>query len=231
MEVPDPPWRSARRKPVRKPLSQALVVDTALEILAKEGLDAVSMRRIAQALDTGPASLYAHIGNKDELVELMFDRVLGEVTVPEPDPANWREQVKTVARAQVRALEANPGIARVVMETLIPVGPNALRLAEGLLAILRAGGLSERQAAFGFDALGLYVKAYALEVSRWQAGEFDPDELAERGRQVEEYISSLPPNSFPNLLAIGPLFGEETAVERFDFALEVFLRGLAAVAD
>jgi AcrR family transcriptional regulator len=227
--TPEPPWRSPRRKPARQPLGRELIVDTAMKILAAEGLDAVSMRRIAQALNTGPASLYAHIGNKDELYELMFDRVLGEIELPEPDPKRWREQLKEVGRAQARAMVQHPGIARVVMDTVVPVGPNALRHGERVLAILRAGGLSERAAAFAFDALGLYVKAYAVEASRWMRGEIDPEEVAERGRQITEYMAALPPDVFPNMLAIGPLFSADTAVERFEFALDAFVGGLAAM--
>jgi AcrR family transcriptional regulator len=208
-------------------LSQELIVDTAMTILAAEGLDAVSMRRIAQELNTGPASLYAHVSNKDELSELMFDRVLGEVTPPRPDPDTWREQLKELCRAQVRAMTQYPGIARIVMDTLIPIGPNALRHAEGALAILRAGGLSERAAVFAFDALGLYVKAYAQEVSRWQYGPVDAGELAQRQRMVADYVSSLPPDTFANLSAIGRYMTEDSAKDRFEYAIDAFITGLA----
>jgi AcrR family transcriptional regulator len=230
VEMPEPPWRSPRRKPARRPLSRDVIVDSALKILAAEGIDAVSMRRVAQALDTGPASLYAHIGNRDELCELMFDRVIGAVELPEPDPKRWREQLKEIARGEVRAMIDHPGIARVVMDTVVPVGPNALRHAERILAILRAGGLSDRQAAFAFDALALYVKAYALEASRWAHGDVDPADVAERGRQIAEYMAALPPDAFPNMLAIGPLINAETAEERFELALDAFLAGFAALA-
>src|SRR4051812_33822069 len=75
-EVPAPPWRKRRKvAPPRQPLSQDLIIDTALRVLRAEGLDAVSMRRVAQELDTGPASLYAHESNKEELLELMLDRI------------------------------------------------------------------------------------------------------------------------------------------------------------
>jgi AcrR family transcriptional regulator len=196
-----------------------------MAILEKEGIDAVSMRRVAQALDTGPASLYAHVRNRDELCELMFDRVLGSVEVPVPDPERWRAQLKDLARAQVRAMIAYPGIAKVVMNALIPVGPNVLRHAEAHLALLKAGGLSDKAAAYAFDALGLYCKAYAVEASAWQSGEVDRAELAERGRQLGEYLNALP-DAFPTMHAIGPLFSADTAAERFEFALDAFIAGL-----
>lgn len=229
MDLPEPPWRSGRRKPVRQPLSRDLIVDTALGLLEKEGLEALSMRRVAQALSTGPASLYAHVRNRDELCELMFDRILGEVEVPQADPARWREQLKQLCFAQVKAMTAYPGIATVVMNAMIPIGPNALRHGEAMLAILRAGGLSDRQAAWAFDALGLYGKAYAAEVSTWKSGSFDANEMAERARQMNAYMQSLPAGTFPNLLAVGSLFSGDTAHERFTFAIDTFIAGLDAL--
>ncbi|MET0132911.1 MAG: TetR/AcrR family transcriptional regulator [Kibdelosporangium sp.] len=228
MDLPEPPWRSGRRKPAKQPLSRALIVDAALALLEKEGLDGLSMRRVAQALATGPASLYAHVRNRDELCELMFDRILGDVAVPEPDPARWREQVKELSLAQIRAMITYPGIAQVVLNAMIPIGPNALRHGEAMLALLRAGGLSQRAAAYAFDALSLYGKAYAAEVSTWKSADFDETEMAERSRQLGEYMNSLPPGTFPNLMASGPLSSAETARDRLDFALDTFIAGLTS---
>jgi AcrR family transcriptional regulator len=228
VEVPNPPWhREPRRRASKPQLSQELVVKTALGILAAEGIDAVSMRRVSQALDTGPASLYAHVSNKDELDELMFDRILGEVSLPTPDPDRWAEQVKEILRGQVKAMLAYPGIAKVAWRTMVPVGPNVLRHGEAVLALLRAGGLSLKQAAFAGDALSLYTKAYAYEGSVWKSGEIDPADVARRGEQMTEYMNSLPPQAFPNMLQLGAFFNEETASDRFEFALDMFLSGLA----
>lgn len=224
VELPDPPWRTAARKPVRQPLSRDKIVDTALGLLAKDGIEALSMRRVAQALGTGPASLYAHVQNRDELCELMFDRILGEVDLPEPDPARWRDQLKQLCADQVEAMVTYPGIATVVMNAMIPLGPNALRHGDTMLAILRSGGLTERQAAWAFDALSLYAKAYAAEVTAWR--DSSGEEMAQRGRQVAEYMRSLPDGTFPNLVAVGPLFSGDTARERFEFAVDTFIAGL-----
>jgi AcrR family transcriptional regulator len=207
-----------------------LIVETALKILAAEGLEAVNMRRVAQELETGAASLYAHVANKNELGELMYDRILGEAPVPEADPEKWAEQLAELLRAEVQAMVAYPGIARVAWQTMIPVGPNALLHAEGLLAILRAGGLSLRQAAFVGDALALYTKAYAYEASMWTFGEVDETEVTQRSEQMRAYMSSLPETSFPNMLQLLGLFNAGNAQERFDLALEMFIAGLTHLA-
>jgi AcrR family transcriptional regulator len=229
--VPPPPWRSTPRRRAAKPaLSQELVVKTALKILAAEGIDAVTMRRVAQELQTGPASLYAHVANKDELDELMLDAVLSELPLPEPDPENWVEQVKEMLRRQVRAMTAYPGIARVAWNIPVPVTPGALHQGEAMLALLRAGGLDLKRATFAGDALALYAKAYAYEGSAWTHGEYDMEEMSERGRQMAAYMRSLPAEVFPNMLGIGEFFNAETAAERFEFALDMFLGGLQAIA-
>ncbi len=203
---------------------------TGLEILAKEGFEAVTMRRVAQELDTGPASLYAHVSNKDELAELMLDAVLADVPLPEPDPDRWDEQVKDLVRAQIRVMVAHPGIARVAWDIAVPVTPSSLQQGEAMLALLRAGDLGLKQATFAGDALSLYAKAYAYEASGWTWGDIDQAETAKRGEQMVAYMRSLPAESFPNMLRIGEFFSAETATERLEFALDTYLAGLKVLA-
>ncbi|WP_181777079.1 TetR/AcrR family transcriptional regulator [Amycolatopsis pittospori] len=220
-----------RRRAEKPVLSQELVVKTALDLLAAEGLEAVSMRRVAQALETGPASLYAHVANKEELHELMVDHVLDFGPIPEPDPDRWAEQAKELLRQNVRALTAFPGIAKIAWAIPVPTGANALHQAEGMLAVLRAGGLNLKHALFAADALWLYAKAYAYEGAGWQYGDIDVTVQEERGKQMLEYMTSFPAGTFPNLLASGEFFNEETAQERFEFAIDMFLGGLARLKD
>jgi AcrR family transcriptional regulator len=79
-----------------------------LRLLDRDGLDALSMRRGADELGTGAASLYWHVGSKDGLLDLVFDRVIGEQPIPAPDPKRWKEQLKEVARAQRSASIRHP---------------------------------------------------------------------------------------------------------------------------
>jgi AcrR family transcriptional regulator len=229
VEIPNPPWHREPRRESKPQLSQELIVKTALEILAAEGIESVSMRRIARALDTGPASLYAHVSNKDELDELMFDRVLAGVPLPQPDPERWIIQLKELLRGHVQAMLAYPGIAKVAWSTTVPVGPNVLQHGETILALLRAGGLSIKQAAYAADALSQYTRAFADQGSA--SGDIDEADVARRGKQMWEYMNSLPPGTFPNLLRVGEFFNAETASERFQFALDMFLGGLANLAE
>ncbi|HEV7647364.1 MAG TPA: TetR/AcrR family transcriptional regulator [Actinophytocola sp.] len=218
------------RKPaVRRAITQNLIVSIALEMLKQSDLDSVSMRRIAQSLSTGPASLYAHVSSKEELHELMLDELLGMIEMPEPDPDRWQEQLKEVARKQLAVLTAHPGIARIAMETTVPTGPNSLRHGEGVLALLLAGGVPDRVAALAFDTVAQWVSAFAVEVSGHKTGEIDQDDMQRRMAQIEGYMTERAAE-FPNLISLGPTLSSTSAEERFEFGLEVFLTGIAAVA-
>lgn len=99
--IPSPPWnRVPPRGPIRRrdPLNREAIVGGAIRILDTDGLDGFTMRRVAEALGTGPASLYWHVGSKDGLLDLVFDEVIGEQHVPDADPGHWQEQFKDVAR-------------------------------------------------------------------------------------------------------------------------------------
>lgn len=229
-EIPVPPWRRSGAQRSSKPqLSTELIVRTALELLDAEGLDAVTMRRVAHALGTGAASLYAHVSGKAELDELMLDRTLAEVELPEPDEHCWIEQTKGLLCGQLHAMMAHPGIAKVAWSTMVPVGTHALRHVEALLALLRAGGLSERHAAYGLDVLSMYTKAFAYEGSIWASGAIDA-EAARRGEQVAAYLESLPSQMFAHTRTIGAYFNADTAADRFEFGLDAILHGLTAQA-
>lgn len=225
MEAEWPRSRPAAQQ--RRALSQDLIVDTALDLLGKGSLDTVSMRRVAQELGTGPASLYAHVSNKEELHELMLDRLLSRLPRPEPNPDIWTEQILEMARAQLKMLTSYPGIARVGLETVVPAGPNALAYGEAVLAVLRAGGLPDRVAVFAFDTLSLWCSAFAYEISAIRTGEVDKAQIEARGREIGAYMAARPAQ-FPNLLGVGQLLSEATAEERFEFALDVFLAGLVS---
>ncbi|MBB4682545.1 TetR/AcrR family transcriptional regulator C-terminal domain-containing protein [Amycolatopsis jiangsuensis] len=218
-----------RRRAEKPLLSQELVVHTAQEILAAEGIRAVSMRRVAQRLQTGPASLYAYVSGKEELDELLLDAALGEIPSPEPDPHRWDAQLKEQVRLQITAMTAYPGIAMVAWNTPVPGTPHALRQGETMLALLRAGGLDLKQAAFAADALSTYAKAFACEASSWASGEYDAEQVAERGRQMTGGSQSGPAEAFAHLGQIGEFFTADTSEERLEFALETFVAGLRAL--
>jgi AcrR family transcriptional regulator len=232
-EIPPPPWRTprkTRREPAREPLSQDAIVDAALRVLDADGLDAVSMRRVAEELKTGAASLYAHVANKDELLELVRERVLAEIHLPTPDPARWQDQIRELAFEIQRAHAGHKDIARLSLGT-IPTGYHALRVGEAMLGIMLAGGVPPKVAALAADRLSLYITADAYEGALIVAANdlespHARERFNERLEQIHAYYKALPPDVFPSLTAHVDELIEADSDERFRFGLDMLIRSL-----
>jgi TetR/AcrR family tetracycline transcriptional repressor len=232
MTVPDPPWQAApRARPARAPLSQDAIVHAALRVLDRDGSAGLSMRRVADELGTGPASLYWHVANKDALVNLIIDRVAGEVPLPEPDPDHWQEQLREWLLGVRQVFERHPGVAALTLGR-VPTGPNVLRWAEWTLALLRGAGIPDRIAAFAGDLLGLYLGATGYEAAMppMTSATGEPLSVEESVATIRGYFASLPADQFPNVVATVDDLVEGGPEERFELGLDVILRGLASYA-
>jgi AcrR family transcriptional regulator len=220
--------RSRRERPAKPPLSRDAIVAAALEIARTEGVEALSMRRLAQALDTGPASLYVYVADRDELHALLFDAAIGTIELPPVDPAQWREQLKELARRMVKMMaEDFPGIALLAM-THIPTGENAMRGVEAMLTLLKAGGATDEAAAYAGDLLSLYVTAIAYEQSLYRRLYSDPEHEQREVQQLAERFGNLDAERFPTLAALGPAMTRGDGRERFELGLDVIINGLLA---
>ena len=227
--LPEPPRRgrpAAKAESAREPLTRERIVDAAFRILDAGGLDAVSMRSVAEALGTGPASLYAHVSGKEELLSLLIERLAGEIRLPEPDPERWQEQVKELVREMHSVLLAHRDLARVRVGT-VPLGEGALRVSDRMIEILALGGLPKQVIAYAVDLLPLYAVATAYEQSL-AIERTATEEGARYLEEVDAYLAALPPDRFPHLAALAPELGEGDAGERFEFGLDVLVAGLAA---
>ncbi|MET8147286.1 TetR/AcrR family transcriptional regulator [Actinoplanes sp. NPDC049668] len=232
-EIPLPPWRRAvakRPRAAKAPLSQDQIVDAGLRIVMAEGIDAVSMRRVAAAFDTGASSLYAHVANKEELLQLMFDRICGEVHTPEPEPARWQEQIKEMARDSHAVMSRYNNLARAALAT-VPTGPNALRVSEAMLAIMLSAGMPPQVAAWSLDRLFLYIVADAYENSLHMENMRPGLETREYFEgfvtQLRDFYGDLPADRFPNIRAHATTLTSGDGDQRFEFGLDMLVDGLA----
>ena len=229
MNAPARP-RSTRDRPAKAPLSENAIVDAAIAITRTEGLDAVTMRRVAAELDTGAASLYVYVRNRDELLRAMMDRVAGIVPLVAPEPERWREQVHDLMRGFRDALEAHPGLASVLTGD-VPTTENVLAGAENLLGILLAGGIASQDAAWAVDILMLIMTATATEADlRRAAGRTTEADRDDAIAQIRDIFAGLPATRFPLLIAHASELVAGAGEERFRFAIDTFLDGLAARA-
>jgi AcrR family transcriptional regulator len=235
--VSEPSWRRPPARPEhpsrkREPISHTAIVSGAIELLDRDGLDALSMRRLAEELGIGAASLYWHVGSKDGLLDLVLDQVTGETKIPEPDPDRWQDQLKDVARARRAISLRHPWVVR-ISAGRIPMGPNSLRHSEHVLAILRAAGLPPHVAVQGYLLLVSAVNGFTID----ETGVEDSPNVIDLPRDGEsrqhaaemarDYFAALPPSQFPNMTALADEFALADPDERFELLIDTFVDGLA----
>ncbi len=231
MASPLGPW--VAKGPAKRRLSVEGIVSAGLEILAADGVDAVTMRAVASSLGTGAASLYAHVRDKSELHALMLDAVLGEVEVPPAHPDHWQAQIKEFCWNQYRAMVRHPGIAAVSLAH-IPTGPNALRCSEGMLAIMVAGALTPLVAGLAVDFITMYTTAVAYEETLWWDRAHRDDPTISEGSvvaQARDYFASLPVEQFPLLTSMVDELTSGDSDARFQFGLDMIVAGLDTMRD
>ncbi len=213
----------------KDPITLDRIVEAALAIVAEEGFEALTMRRVAGQLRTGPASLYAHVHNKSELDDLLIGRLCAQVRLPEPDPARWRDQIRDVC-AQLRdRFLSYPGISRAALAAA-PRSIDTLAINEGMLAILVTGGVPAQSAAWAIDAAYLYVCAYCLEASYRREPGSGRDDRVLRADEMAARLRMLPASRFPHTVAHASELAAGGGHERFDFTLGALFRGLGATA-
>jgi AcrR family transcriptional regulator len=221
--------RSTRDRPAKAPLSEAAVVDAALSILKSDGLEAVTMRRVAAALDTGAASLYVYVSGREGLFQAMLDRVTATIELESPDPSRWRAQLHSILERIRQALVAYPGIAALTLEDP-PTTEVVLRLSENLLGILLAGGIDPQNAAWACDIFVLLVTAVVNEDDVRRARGRSDDDRKEQVDEIYNTFAGLPPDRFPLISAHAAQMVAGDGDERFRFAVDVVIDGVLARA-
>jgi AcrR family transcriptional regulator len=219
--APPPAPRSRRDRPAKPPLTRQGIIDAALGILRSEGLDRVTMRRIAAVLDTGHASLYVYVRDAEDLHAQILDALLGSVVVD--GTGSWRERLKALVTSYGGVLRNHPEMARMALSTQ-PNGPNFTGIVEQILVLLREGGADDRAAAWGVDLLLLLPTAMAVEHSV----EVSPAQEQDRLSDMTDQIGHLDPQQYPNIFALRHELVSGEGPGRADWALDVLLDGILA---
>jgi len=223
--LPEPPWRSApRRRSVPRPqLSREVVVEAALQVLEAGGGQALTMRRVADQIGASASSLYGYVANKDELVQLVLDRIIAEIEFPPADGNSWQERLKDFGRAMLGVFRRHPGVAELTLGR-VPWGPSMLAMGERMLAELRAAGIPDQVAAYVGDLAALYVGAFAYEQDVMSM----PGPGDDQRGQMAAYLRSLPVGHFPNTVALADEIVAGEGDDRFEWGMDVLVRGLAS---
>lgn len=214
---------SRRSRPAKAPLSRDAIVSMALDLLDKDGLRGLSLRRVAAALDTGAASLYVYIANLDELYSLMLDQALGAVQPPAVPGRPWRERLKDYLLDYLRVISERSGLAQVALST-VATGVNSLKLWEVLLGLLKEGGVDDARLVAGVDMLLLHATTVAAEESNRRT-------VGEDVKQVQTALAHASSEEFPlvsELFREGNFTPDNNDGDRFLWAIDVIVDGLLA---
>jgi AcrR family transcriptional regulator len=205
----------------RAPLSRERIVEAALRVMDAEGLDAVTMRRIGRELGVEAMSLYNHVKDKDDILEGVTERVMNEFEFP-AHSGEWIQDAFAMSREWRRLLGLHPSVCQLLAERHKPLdGMATYRAMDAALGVLRQAGLSDRQAAQAFNALGSYILGFVMMEQGLMLG---TDE--EHAQQHQLVIEALQGAGMPNALACLPYFADCSTDEQFDFGLDLMIRGL-----
>lgn len=209
----------------RERLSHERIVATAMKIMDAEGLEAVSMRRVAHELGVEAMSLYHHVEDKEDILDGICEMVMSEFRFPEPSD-DWEQVARQGARAWRDIIRSHPSCMRLFAERRKPVSrPEALRPMEFALGVIRSAGLSERDTVLAFRAFGGYIQGSILTEISPIVGEA-PAQAPSHG----EMATALSPEDFPHLAEAFPFFDECEPDEQFEFGLDLMLEGIQAKA-
>jgi AcrR family transcriptional regulator len=210
-------------------LTREAVVDRAVAIADAEGLDAVSIRRLAQEFGVTPMALYWHVQNKDELLAAMGDRIFADIALPADPGAPWDQRLRELMVGLVAGLRRHPALLPLAFPRVL-ISPDGLTLTEIALQILRDGGLSTREAANTAahalrTAIGLISDQPGTE-----RGLPDPDHEAHLAQKLA-YLHSLPAALYPRLLESVDDMLDCDDQGRYDaLGIDLFVAGVQALA-
>jgi AcrR family transcriptional regulator len=207
-------WDEASTAGGASRLTRGRIVQAALDVADAEGLEAVSIRRVAQEIAIRPMSLYTHIASKDDLVALMLNEVSGRLLAPEPLPEDWREALTSIARRAFDAYVKHPWMVQAFGRGT-RTGPNMLRRAEQSAAAIAGLDLDPADAWIALSIVHEWTLGHALHVVTLR------EDL-----QLESQMRNADPSEFPKMSGVFGAGRKQSQESAFNAALEVVLDGI-----
>jgi TetR/AcrR family tetracycline transcriptional repressor len=206
-------------------ITQEALIAAGLAVLRREGFDALSMRKVAAELGVQAASLYWHVRDKEELLDLLADSLLWDARRLKTT-GDWAENMREMAHAYRCHLNANRDSARVMAGRLAP-GPNLLYVLDTALGWLRSAGFTDADAAYATRMLAMYVQGFVLQeqlpMSSLEAHGASSEEAA---AAVTEAFRSAPEDQYPNVAALADFVASTNTDDQFSFGVERLIEGM-----
>jgi AcrR family transcriptional regulator len=234
MPAKDNPLPSVWARPGKREqpaLTREQIVAEAVVLLDADGIEALSMRRLGAKLGAGATSLYRHVASKDELMELVVDRVYGEIEVPEPaDPADWRTAVSGWAHSLRATILRHPWIATALGQAgTAYLGPNIMRMNDSALGVLEAAGFALPEGDRTILLVSAYVVGFSTNEAAWLTV------VARSGLTEQQWLERLRPAAeaaaqpYPRLRALFAAVWkpDAAAADQFDDGLQGILDSVA----
>lgn len=208
---------------VKRPsLDRRQVLEAAVRLADRDGLAALSMRRLGAELGVEAMSLYNHVPNKSALLDGIAELVLGEVLASAVAFGDWLETLRAAARAYYRLAWHHPHLYPLVVTRPLNT-PDAWRLLEHGIALARAAGFDAETALYAVRTCACYAAGYALtQIAR--SAEYTTDLAADARLD----ITKLSADEFPHLAAVAPYYDPSYRDREFEYGLDAILRGLQA---
>lgn len=206
----------------RKPrIDQSDVVDAALDIIDRKGLDALSMRRLGKRLEVDPMTIYHHVGSKSELLDLTIDSVMESIDLSVDDPAlTWQERTKILAYGYRDVLRAHPNLLPAIADGRARMF-GGLDTAESLLSIFEAAGLSRSRWIIAMHAF-----------STWVLGELIMERTFGQGAEhlIVDWAASVSPGEYPSVSKAIASHRPMDPDASFRYGIATLIAGLQALA-
>jgi TetR/AcrR family tetracycline transcriptional repressor len=214
----------------RTRLSKSAVVDRALQLADAEGIDALTIRRLATELGVTPMALYWHFRSKEELIDGVVDRIWSEIRIDVDPDVSWPLQLRALLESLIEVLRAHPSASALVMAS-DPLGSAKLAAIEVTLEVLHTAGFDPVHAS-EIARSGMWT---GLTLVMSEPG-FDPgtteEERVEMQRRKQVELASLPPQRYPRLVesAVPLTACTDEPVFHYEFGVDLFIAGVQAVA-
>ncbi len=210
-------------------LTTPTILEAALQIVDRDGLDALTMRRLASVLGVNPMSIYHHLPGKAAVLSGLVRHVFAQMDVPTPsDDDSWQDRVQEAARAYRRVLRAHPGLALQILSDTAAVSDAVVATGEPFYAALEHAGLPPRSIVETVDTMVDFIHGFMLGEVSTASGTFDI------GPDLVERVRALPAGTAPALSRVVESLGESGLRYEFDrgfeAGLDILVAGIEAAA-